>query len=160
MSASKLHITVVCTGNICRSPIGDVILNHAITQAGLTDQVMVDSCGMGHWHVGSGADHRAVSELADAGYDGTKHRAQQFNHHFAAADLLIAMDSSHVAALKRAGVDPERIRLLRSFDPAAGDSLNVADPYYGDAEDFTIARKQVEAAIPGIMKWLSQELEQ
>ena len=42
MSANRLHITVVCTGNICRSPMGDVILNHAINQAGLTDQVRVD----------------------------------------------------------------------------------------------------------------------
>lgn len=160
MSANRLHITVVCTGNICRSPMGDVILNHAINQAGLTDQVRVDSCGTGGWHVGSGADPRAIAELISAGYDGTKHRAAQFDQHFAAADLLIAMDSSHVASLQRYGVSASRVRLLRSFDPAATHDLNVADPYYGYPEDFTTARKQVEAAIPGIMAWVYQELNQ
>ncbi len=158
MRAKKLHIAVVCTGNICRSPMGDVILNHAITAAGLTDEVLVDSCGTGGWHVGDGADRRAVTELARAGYDGSNHRAAQLNDHHAAADLLIAMDTSHVNSLRRFGIEPDRIRLLRSFDPAAGDDLNVADPYYGYAEDFTIARQQVEAAIPGIMAWINQEL--
>ena len=160
-SSPKLHITVICTGNICRSPMGDVILNQAVTAAGLADSVTVDSCGTGGWHVGQGADRRAVTELAKAGYDGSTHRAAQFDDSHAAADLIIAMDNRHVQWLTTVGVDPGRIRLLRSFDPtsvAAGD-LNVEDPYYGYASDFELARTQIEAAIPGILDWIRHELE-
>lgn len=142
--------------------MGDVILNQAVAAAGLADSVTVDSCGTGGWHVGQGADRRALTELAKAGYDGSAHRAAQFDDsHAAAADLIIAMDDRHVQWLTTIGVEPERIRLLRSFDPAAvaaGD-LNVEDPYYGYASDFELARTQIEAAVPGILDWIRHELE-
>lgn len=156
----KLHITVVCTGNICRSPMGDVIINHGVKEAGLADRVYVDSCGTGGWHVGESADKRALMELKRAGYDGSLHRAAQFDDSHAAADLIIAMDSRHVQWVTDFGVDPARIRLLRSFDPesvAAGE-LEVEDPYYGYKSDFVTARTQIEAAVPGIVTWITEQL--
>lgn len=111
--------------------------------------------------MGQGADRRALTELAKAGYDGSAHRAAQFDDSHAAADLIIAMDDRHVQWLTTIGVEPERIRLLRSFDPVAvatGD-LNVEDPYYGYASDFELARTQIEAAVPGILDWIRHELE-
>ncbi|MCS4490610.1 MULTISPECIES: low molecular weight protein-tyrosine-phosphatase [unclassified Corynebacterium] len=152
------HITVLCTGNICRSPMGDVILNDAITTANFKDLVRVDSCGTGGWHIGQGADKRAVAELNKAGYDGSQHRAQQFGEDFENADLIIAMDQSHVDFLKNYGVNPSRVRLLRSFDPDA-DSLEVEDPYYGYPSDFEVARVQIERAVPGILNFLRHELD-
>ncbi|WP_276651514.1 low molecular weight protein-tyrosine-phosphatase [Corynebacterium vitaeruminis] len=158
-SDDRLHISFVCTGNICRSPMGDVILNAALIEAHLETEVLVDSCGMGGWHVGQKADKRALRELASAGYDGSAHRASQIDEANEAADLLIAMDSGHVSDLVRFGVPRERIRLLRSFDPAAGADLDVEDPYYGSAEDFTLARTQIEHAIPGILSWIRTQIE-
>ena len=133
--------------------MGDVILNQAVAAAGLADSVTVDSCGTGGWHVGQGADRRALTELAKAGYDGSAHRAAQFDDSHAAADLIIAMDDRHVQWLTTIGVEPGRIRLLRSFDP------DVEDPYYGYASDFELARTQIEAAVPGILDWIRHELE-
>ncbi|AKK06572.1 protein-tyrosine-phosphatase [Corynebacterium mustelae] len=156
----KLHITVVCTGNICRSPMGDVILSHAIRNAGLNDDVKVDSCGTGGWHVGEKADRRAITELRKAGYNGDEHRAAQFDDSHANADLIIAMDSSHVQSLLRLGIPETKIRLWRSFDPEAGADVDVEDPYYGYASDFELVRLQVEAGIPGIIDWIRTELEE
>lgn len=153
-----LHITFVCTGNICRSPMGDVILNQAVEEAGLADRVRVNSCGMGGWHVGDPADHRAIAELASAGYDGTRHRAAQIGPAHEGADLFVAMDAGHVRQLRSHGIEPEKIRLMRSFDPEAGSNLDCADPYYGTPADFTLARTQVEAAIPGILAWIEENV--
>ncbi len=60
----RLHVCVVCSGNICRSPIGEQVLRSAIAEAGLADQVRVSSAGTGDWHIGQGANQRAVQGAA------------------------------------------------------------------------------------------------
>ena len=167
-----MHITVVCTGNICRSPMGEVILRAGLEEAGIdtshspaTDAaessdapVTLNSCGLGGWHIGDGADGRAVDELASLGYDGTAHRAAQLGSEHMGADLFLAMDDGHVRGLRSAGVDPGRIRLFRSFDANSPAGAEVADPYYGSRSDFTEVGQQIEAAVPGIVEYVREQL--
>lgn len=148
----RYHVDFVCTGNICRSPMAEVIFHDAVEAAGLTDRVRVSSCGIGGWHVGNGADRRAVAELRAAGHDGSDHIASQFGPEDMAADLLVALDTGHVSELVARGVDEDRIRLLRSFDPAAPEQASVADPYYGGPEGFVETRQQIEAAVEGLLE--------
>ncbi|MBP3088032.1 low molecular weight phosphotyrosine protein phosphatase [Corynebacterium sp. sy017] len=150
------HVVFVCTGNICRSPIADVVLTQHLRKSTMAE-VMVSSCGIGGWHSGQPADSRALRTLETAGYDGSAHRAAQFGASHQSADLFIALDSGHVRELQALGVAPEKIRLLRSFDPAADGDLDVADPYYGSLDDFALTLAQVEAAIPGIIAHISAE---
>ena len=159
MSEHKLHIDFVCTGNICRSPMAEVILRDKLAEADLADQVRVTSSGTGGWHVGDPADSRALEELAANGYDGSAHRAQQFGAEQQAADLIIALDSRHVSELVARGVPEDRVRLLRSFDPEAEDGAGVADPYYGGPEGFVTVREQIEAAADGIIAWVREQLD-
>lgn len=58
-----VEIVFVCTGNICRSPMAEVIAKAKAEEAGLEDNVIFSSCGMGNWHVGQPADKRALAEL-------------------------------------------------------------------------------------------------
>jgi len=76
--APAYRVCVVCTGNICRSPMADVILRSMLLSAGLEDRVVVDSAGTDGWHDGDAADPRTVSALQQQGYDGTHHRAREF----------------------------------------------------------------------------------
>lgn len=179
-----MHITVVCTGNICRSPMGEVILRAGLEEAGIATRhspaadaaessaaaatpeapasadapVTLNSCGLGGWHIGDGADGRAVDELASLGYDGTAHRAAQLGPEHLGADLFLAMDDGHVRGLRNAGVAPERIRLFRSFDANSPAGAEVADPYYGHRSDFTKVEQQIEAAVPGIVEYVREQL--
>ena len=87
------RIAFVCLGNICRSPMADVVLTARVEEAGLADRVTVASSGTGDWHVGHPMDHRAAATLAAAGYDPTRHRAQQFAASWLDEfDLVLAMD--------------------------------------------------------------------
>lgn len=130
------RIAVVCSGNICRSPVADVVLNSRIAEAGLADRVQVESFGLGDWHVGNPMDSRSAASLTASGYDGSRHRARQFARaHVAAYDLVLAMDHGHLRDLRVAGVAPERLRLFRDFDPDPGDG-QVPDPYFGGPEGF------------------------
>ncbi|MGU3434018.1 low molecular weight protein-tyrosine-phosphatase [Actinomycetes bacterium M1A6_2h] len=155
-SQPELHVTFVCTGNICRSPMADKIFADAIAREGLSDRVRVTSAGTGSWHVGDGADPRTVSELEENGYP-SEHRARTLDDDILSADLVVALDTGHRRDLRRAGVPEERLALLRSFDPDA-DSESVDDPYYGDAEDFATVRRQVEAAVPGLLAWVADRV--
>lgn len=154
-SGPTYRICFVCTGNICRSPIAEVVMRRLVDEAGLAGAVQVDSAGTGSWHVGDGADQRAVAVLATGGYDGWAHRAQVFERaRFADRDLVVALDRGHLSELRslaRTAADRDKVRLLRSFDDAAPPDAYVADPYYGDDRDFAEVLDQVERACRGLL---------
>jgi protein-tyrosine phosphatase len=160
------RVCFVCSGNICRSPIAEVVFTALVARAGLTGLVVADSAGTGDWHAGNGADRRAVRALADAGYDGSAHRARQFDSRwFAERDLVVALDAGHLRTLQswaRSTGAATEVRLLRSFDPAlagaGGPDLDVADPYYEGRKAFTEVLRQVERACEGLLEHVRAEL--
>ncbi|HET7476753.1 MAG TPA: low molecular weight protein-tyrosine-phosphatase [Dermatophilaceae bacterium] len=158
------RVCVVCTGNICRSPMAAIVLRSLLDAAGLGGRVEVDSAGTGDWHVGGGADQRTVAVLRGGGYDGSAHRARQFSHTwFADRDLVLAADRSHLRALRRLAptpADAEKVRLLREFDPdaVAAGTLDVDDPYYGGEAEFDRCLREVEAACRGLVDHLRDSL--
>lgn len=148
-----LSVVFVCTGNICRSPIAEKVFAAELERAGLAEGVRVSSAGTGDWHVGAPADERAAAVLRAAGYP-AEHTARQVDAEMLAADLVVALDESHRRALRRRVADPERLRLLRSFDPAAPPRAEVPDPYYGGDEGFTEVLDMVAASVPGMLEWV------
>lgn len=156
------RVCFVCTGNICRSPMAESVFRSQVAEAGLVGLVEVDSAGTGGWHEGDGADPRTVSVLEAAGYDGD-HVARQFRAAwFARLDLVIALDAGHLEALRRLAPTPEdaeKVRLLRSYDAAAGTDLDVPDPYYGGMDGFEECLEMVEAASVGLLAAVQAEVE-
>ncbi|WP_404958816.1 low molecular weight protein-tyrosine-phosphatase [Streptomyces sp. 147326] len=148
------RVCFVCTGNICRSPMAESVFRAHVARAGLEDLVEVDSAGTGGWHEGDGADARTVSVLEAAGYE-QDHRARQFRSSwFARLDLVIALDAGHLRDLRALAPTPQdaaKIRLLRSYDPAAAAETDVPDPYYGSLDGFEECLELVEAASPGLL---------
>jgi low molecular weight protein-tyrosine phosphatase len=148
-----LSVVFVCTGNICRSPIAEKVFLHELEQAGLASAVQVSSAGTGNWHVGSPADERAEAVLLAAGYK-TDHVARQVDAEQLGADLIVALDRSHQRALRSMVPEPDRVRLLRSFDPDAPPGAEVPDPYYGEGDGFTAVLEMIRAATPGMIDWV------
>ena len=145
-------VVFVCTGNICRSPIAEKVFLRELEQAGLAGTVSVSSAGTGSWHVGSPADERAAAILRARGYPDS-HVARQVDAEQLGADLLVALDNSHRRALQSMVPERERVRLLRSFDPASPPGADVPDPYYGDEDGFAEVLAMVERAMPGLLEW-------
>ncbi len=139
-TGTPYRIGLVCLGNICRSPMADVVLNELIDRAGLASAVEVTSSGTGGWHVGQPMDTRAAATLLAEGYDPSAHRAQQFDAAWFGRDLLLVMDDDNLADVRRQGQGT--VLLFRDFDPVgAGD---VPDPYYGGPDGFDQVLQIVE----------------
>jgi protein-tyrosine phosphatase len=161
------RVTVVCTGNICRSPMGEFILRQRFEEAGLGDEVVVDSAGTHSWEVGNPADPRTLSVLARNGhadFGGSQHVARRFEAAWLPeVDLVLAADAGHLQELTRlARTDEQRakIRLFRSFDPDADRSgdLDMDDPWYGDDSSFDQTYAEVLAAADGVVEHVRREL--
>jgi protein-tyrosine phosphatase len=160
------RICLVCLGNICRSPMAELVLTAELAAAGLGDSVTVDSAGTGDWHVGHQMEAHARSELARRGYDGSAHRARQVEPSWLTRrDLILAMDEQNLADLRQmaelTGGGNDRIRL---FGEAGGlpssdrEGLDIPDPYGGDAGDFGAVLNLIETAARHITAQLTELL--
>ncbi len=153
-----LHITFVCTGNICRSPMAEKMFAHQVGARGLAERVRVSSAGTGGWHVGDTADERACQVLREHGYPDA-HRAAQLDDDHLSADLVVALGRNHARMLTAMGVPKQRLRMLREFDPRCGAyAPDVEDPYYGSRSEFEEVFEVIEAALPGLHAWVDEQL--
>jgi protein-tyrosine phosphatase len=161
------RVALVCLGNICRSPIAEVVLRTRLEEAGLDGEVEVVSAGTGTWHIGEAMDRRAAAVLARHGYDGSDHRAQETGTAgLEEADLILAMDRDNHAELTRllSPAARERLRMFRDFDPRAprdadgmptGDR-EVPDPYFGGEDGFDTVLGIVERTVAALVAELSE----
>lgn len=157
------RIALVCLGNICRSPIAEVVLTARLEEAGLADEVEVVSAGTGDWHVGDPMDRRAAAVLTAHGYDASRHRAQQVGTAgLDRADLVLAMDVDNHAdllALTELGLSADKLRMFRDYDPRATDAdRDVPDPYYGGDDGFDTVLALVERTATGLVAALQREV--
>lgn len=134
-------VMMVCTGNICRSPMAEVVLRARLESEGLSDLVHVESTGISDEESGNPIDPRARQVLEEAGYSDSalyRHSARKITGEtFMRSDLILAMTQRHAQALRRIenstlnsdGSDArafpstgdsstgEKIKMFRAFDP-------------------------------------------
>ena len=155
---APFRVVFVCTGNICRSPMAEIVFRDFAERAGLGDHVASSSSGTGDWHVGERADVRTIEALHRRGYDGERHRARQFTlADFDRNDLVVALDRSHERILTswaRTNDDVDKLALLLSFAPSVGDGWDVPDPYYAGPAMFDEVLAMIESASRALFRQL------
>ncbi|MBT1160427.1 MULTISPECIES: low molecular weight protein-tyrosine-phosphatase [Bifidobacterium] len=171
MTSNHLYtVMTVCTGNICRSPMAEIILRAEFESRGLADRVRVMSSGVSDEEYGNPIDRRAVRVLRADGYEIPAHH---FAHRITReeineSDLFLPMTASHMRALLRQLPAEKRseVHMYRSFDPnlpkpAAGreDEIDLVDPWYGGPHEFQVAIDQIKEVAPYIVDWVEARLE-
>ena len=140
--------------------MAETVLRASLAEAGLGGAVTLDSAGTGDWHVGEPMYPQARRALARRGYDGSVHRARQFEVPWLAdRDLVLAMDAGNLATLRRmaGSVDRDRIRLFGEVG-GLGQRAEIPDPYGGNEADFGYVLDLLGAAAPVIATRLAQLL--
>ena len=153
----SMRCLMVCTANICRSPMAQAVMQHLVAaqdpKQGAGWRVQVDSAGL-HGHLaGERPDRRAVQALSRRGYTVGQGRARLLTRHdLQHFDLILAMDSHNLAALKQLGTPSQQGKMHRLLDFA--DDLvekDIADPYFGPATSFDVVLAQCEAGCSGLL---------
>jgi protein-tyrosine phosphatase len=158
----QLSITMVCLGNICRSPMAAAVLANKI-HAVKSPVITVDSAGTGPWHIGQGPHPSSKKIWEKAGYK-HEHTAKQFtSNDFFVHDLILVMDSSNyhsVISLAENDEHRSKVFYLRNFDPdlkgidpGSADyfKLEVPDPYNQSDEAYEATLDMVERAVDGLL---------
>lgn len=133
-----------------------------VAEAGLADSIELDSAGTGAWHAGSSPDPRSTAAAARRGIrlEGAARQVRVTD--FDEFDLIVALDGANARDLRRLAPDGEaaaKVRLLREFDPAGGDGLDVPDPYYGESDGFGQVLDLVDAACRGLLHELHVDVD-
>ena len=143
------HILVVCTGNICRSPMAEVLLQRQLQQNGRNTEVR--SAGVGAL-VNYPADAPAVERMQSRGLDLSGHRARQFDSELARwADLILVMDARHRDAVL--DIEPAARGKTFLLGHWIG-GIEVPDPYKLSDEVYTQALDLIDKSLAAWIKKL------
>jgi protein-tyrosine-phosphatase len=151
------HILVVCTGNICRSPMGAALLQHALgAQPEPLRSLKVVSAGVASRH-GQSASPHSVTALKKVGVDLKGHVSRPLTQELLDHSVLVlCMTESHRDLIQEtADPVPPRIFLFREF-MGAKDGMEIPDPYGLHLPAYEASRDEMVAAIPSIISYLSK----
>jgi protein-tyrosine phosphatase len=149
--SEPIRVIFVCLGNICRSPLAKGVFMAKAAQRGLSDRIEVDSAGTSAYHVGEPPDPGSLRVARRVGIDLSRDRARQVTRRdLGRFDYIIALDRSNRRNLERVGADPDKVHLLRDFEPNAH-SPDVPDPWGGGLDGFEDVYAIVDRATEGLL---------
>ena len=150
----EVRVTMVCLGNICRSPMAAAVFAHKVAHL-YRPRIIVDSGGTSTWHVGEGPNPQSRRVWERAGYR-YNHVASHFDiDRLKESDLVLVMDRSNHANVLQLTSDSElhkKVHYLRDFDYSIAGEREVPDPYSLPDEAFEEVLEMVERATDGLIE--------
>ncbi|MCB9795718.1 MAG: low molecular weight phosphotyrosine protein phosphatase [Alphaproteobacteria bacterium] len=133
---AQTSVLFICLGNICRSPLAEGLFRAEVERRGLSHRFEIDSCGTSGYHAGEPPDPGSVRVARAHGLDISAQRSRQLTREDVQRfDYLVCMDASNRHRVRQM-TGPEKVWLMREFDPAGASQLGVPDPWGGGADGF------------------------
>ncbi len=157
----KTRILLVCTENICRSPMAEGLLRHYLQQTELCDRVQVCSAGTQASQPGCRPDQRAQKVAALRGINLGKIRARRVTaRDLVRSDFIFAMDESNMRALRQLCPPEHQDKLSFLLSYHVGQPLlEVPDPYFGSTEGFERVFQIIDEAMDDLIDYLRSRIE-
>ena len=152
----KISVLFICHGNICRSPMCQMVFIDLVRKKGIADHFYIDSAATSREEIGNGVHYGTRRKLQQVGIPCGDHRAVQVTKKdYDAYDYLIVMDSHNIRNLMHIiGEDPEgKVHMLLDFAGREGQSI--ADPWY--TGNFDITYDDVVQGCEGLLAHLQDE---
>jgi len=149
------YILVVCTANVCRSPMAAALLKHALAaQPEPLSSLEIISAGVAG-REGESVSANSVTALKKVGLDISSHRSRALTEELVKNALaVIGMTESHRASLEYAIKPvPCNIYLFREFMPAPS-AKEIGDPFGGSLKVYEASRDEMVEAIPSLVEFL------
>ncbi len=127
------NILMICTANICRSPVAEAVLRDRLHKRGLTDWVVSSA---GTWaQIRGGASRNSVIVMQNEGLDISNHTARMVNaEYLQEADLVLCMEPGHAEALRfEFANEADKIYVLSAM---VGFGYGINDPYGGPLKEY------------------------
>ncbi|MEE4109735.1 MAG: low molecular weight phosphotyrosine protein phosphatase [Halieaceae bacterium] len=141
----ELRVLVVCTANICRSPVAEALLRQRLADRGLTREVAVASAGTAVASPGARPDPRMVTLASELGVSLRGIRARAATPAVvAASDIIWVMEPRHADDLRERC--PDAATRVALFDP---DGTAIPDPFFSDLAGLQSVFARLEALAEG-----------
>ena len=159
-SNGKYCVLFICLGNICRSPAAQAVLQRMVDERGLTDRFLIDSAGIGGWHIGDLPDKRMRVHARPRGYELT-HRARRVQSaDFEDFDLIVGMDAANVDDLRHMAATPEqqdKVVMMGDYIRRYPHYDHVPDPYYEGSEGFELVLDLLEDSCDNLLNQIIKQ---
>ena len=144
-----IKVTFVCLGNICGSPMAELIFKDILNKQGLSNKFDVTSCATSSYEIGEPIYHLAKQTLTKHNIKGS-HIAKRISKQEIESDFILVMDSSNYRdVMKLNGVDKNKVFKLCDFTDNPRD---VADPWY--TRDFETAYNDIVDGCTAFLQYL------
>lgn len=156
--ATRDHIIVVCTANICRSPMGERLLAHALAaEEAPLNQLQVSSAGISAY-LGDPASINSIKAMRNVGLDLSDHQSQQISQELIdRAFAIFCMTQTHRALIEvHFQYVPKHLYLFRELMPP-GASLEIPDPFGRELREYEACRDAMVEAVPSILQFLREQ---
>ncbi|VAX18931.1 Low molecular weight protein tyrosine phosphatase [hydrothermal vent metagenome] len=138
-------VLFVCTGNLCRSPMAEYLLQERFKQLKQED-VVVESAGTIAGDTNRAAPE-AIATMAALGIDMSAHRARRLTGGMIdSADLVIVMEKYHYNAVVHLRPEAAGKTVMMGKCLDGDEEMEIPDPYGGSREGFVKAVKMLKAA--------------
>ncbi|MBQ0831398.1 low molecular weight protein-tyrosine-phosphatase [Marinobacter sp.] len=152
-----VSVLFVCLGNICRSPTAEGVFRKLVEQAGLQEQIYIDSCGTSNWHIGKGPDSRSMETAGKRGVDLSGLKARQFTEKdLDTFDYVVVMDRQNLADVKDIWHQNGGTKPTLFLEYGSSELAEVPDPYYGGEGGFEHVLDLIEDAGAGLLRSIQE----
>lgn len=149
-------ILFICHGNICRSPMAEMVLKDMARKQYLQDKLYINSAATSREEIGNGVHYGTRRKLAQEGIPCSDHRAVQVTKQdYDRYDYLIVMDGYNIRNLMRIIGDDRSGKVSMLLDYAGRKGQSIADPWY--TGNFDLTYRDVVEGCEGFLEYLKEK---